>query len=268
MSRNKYCHTFHTDGFLSGFTLVELLVVVSIISLLLAIMLPALRKARAMASRTHCQGNLRQIAVAWLAFLNEHDGRFLQRVNANHDFGGWVGNGGFARLRPLNEYVGLEPETTSEKKADVFRCSADKGGIIGLPSHELAYHYFGNSYQTNFFLIGPDQVYVPPGNRKDLYNQINARLPNLNVANVSDPARLLLLGDNNWAYEWEPVTPHGKEWHVDAHHYNLAFLDGHADFIRIRKGLYVTGEYNALPFKDLYKMACEVQEEVPCEAKP
>ncbi len=261
--RRNYRDTSRAHRFVIGFTLVELLIVVSIISLLLAIMFPALRKARAMAGRIYCQGNLRQIAIAWLAFLNEHEGRFLQRVNANHDFGGWVGNGGFARLRPLNEYVGLEPEVISEKKADVFRCRADKGGIFGLPPQELAYHYFGNSYQTNLFLIGPDQVYVPPGDRKDLYNQINARLPNLNVGNVSDPARLLLVGDNNWVHEWEPVTPHGKEWHVEARYYNLAFLDGHADFIRIRKGLYVTAEYNVLPFKDLYKMACEVQEEVP-----
>ncbi|MHC4911587.1 MAG: type II secretion system protein [Planctomycetota bacterium] len=261
--RRKYRDTSRIHRFGSGFTLVELLVVISIISLLLAILFPALRKARGLAGRIYCQGNLRQIAVAWLAFLNEHDGRFCQRINVNHDFGGWVGNGGFARLRPLNEYVGLEPEVISEKKADVFRCRADKGGVIGLPPQELAYHYFGNSYQTNFFLVGPDQAYVPPGDRKDLYEQINARLPNLNVGNVSNPAHLLLVGDNNWAYEWDPLTPHAKEWHIEPRHHCVAFLDGHADFIKIRKGLYVTAEYNVLPFKDLYNMAGDVQEEVP-----
>jgi hypothetical protein len=42
----------------------------------------------------------------------------------------------------------------------------------------------------------------------------------------------------------------------------MAFLDGHVGFIKIRKGLYVTSEYNVLPFEDLYKLAREVQEEV------
>jgi prepilin-type N-terminal cleavage/methylation domain-containing protein len=259
----KHRYIFHTHRFVSGFTLVELLVVVSIIALLLAIMFPALRKARGMAGRIHCQGNLRQIAVAWLAFSNDHEGHFFQRVNANHDFGGWVGNGGYASVRPLNEYVGLEPEVTSERKAGVFRCRADKGGILGLPPQELAYHYFGNSYQTNFFLIGPNQAYVPRDKREDLYNQINARLQNLTIANVSNHARLLLVGDNNWVCEWKLLMPHGKEWHIEPRHYCVAFLDGHTDFIKIRKGLYVTAEYNILPFKDLYKMACDVQEEVP-----
>ena len=47
-----------------GFTLVELLVVVAIISLLLALLLPALEKARELAKGVVCQSNLRQMSVA------------------------------------------------------------------------------------------------------------------------------------------------------------------------------------------------------------
>lgn len=49
----------------SGVTLVELLVVMSIISLLIAMLLPAVQAAREAARRSHCSNNLRQLAVAF-----------------------------------------------------------------------------------------------------------------------------------------------------------------------------------------------------------
>lgn len=48
----------------TGFTMVELLVVISIISLLAAILMPAVNAARNSARRAYCQGNLRQLGIA------------------------------------------------------------------------------------------------------------------------------------------------------------------------------------------------------------
>jgi prepilin-type N-terminal cleavage/methylation domain-containing protein len=59
----------------TGFTLVELLVVIGIIGLLLAILLPALAVARAEGRAATCLSNVRQVAAAVLMYANDSRGR-------------------------------------------------------------------------------------------------------------------------------------------------------------------------------------------------
>jgi prepilin-type N-terminal cleavage/methylation domain-containing protein/prepilin-type processing-associated H-X9-DG protein len=60
-----------------GFTLVELLVVISIIALLMAVLLPALAKARTQAKRIVCLSGLRQLITAWSAYAENNDGKLV-----------------------------------------------------------------------------------------------------------------------------------------------------------------------------------------------
>jgi len=59
-----------------GFTLIELLVVIAIIALLLAILMPALRRVKSQAKAVTCQAKLRQWGLAFRMYANDNDGYF------------------------------------------------------------------------------------------------------------------------------------------------------------------------------------------------
>ena len=56
-----------------GFTLIELLVVIAIIALLMAILMPALNRAREQGKRATCLSNLKQLTLAWIMYADDND---------------------------------------------------------------------------------------------------------------------------------------------------------------------------------------------------
>ena len=65
-----------------GFTLIELLVVIAIIALLMAILMPALQRVKAQARTIGCQSNLKQWALIFSMYANDHDNKFPGWVDA------------------------------------------------------------------------------------------------------------------------------------------------------------------------------------------
>ena len=66
-----------------GFTLIELLVVIAIIAILLAVLMPALRKVKESARVVACKSNLKNIGLAVELYLNDYERRLPPRQSSN-----------------------------------------------------------------------------------------------------------------------------------------------------------------------------------------
>jgi len=60
-----------------GFTLIELLVVIAIIAILMAILMPALHRAREQGQRAVCLSTLKQLTLVWLMYADENDDKLV-----------------------------------------------------------------------------------------------------------------------------------------------------------------------------------------------
>jgi prepilin-type N-terminal cleavage/methylation domain-containing protein len=89
-----------------AFTLVELLVVIGIIALLIAILLPALQKARMQAKRTQDLSNIRQVAIACVGYAAENHGDWPLGSKLGPNLGGWpLASAGGDDLLFVNSYT-------------------------------------------------------------------------------------------------------------------------------------------------------------------
>ena len=217
----------------NGFTLVELLVVIGIIALLIAILLPALSRARKVANTTKCLSQLRQLAMGWQMYALAHQGR---GIPYDENLGLWMGQ--MDTWLPDIDAHRICPEAFAPSQL-----SSSSGGIGSCWGPNANTVFLVNrmgSYSINGWLYD----YDGPGTNRSLWPNLFPETEYYDYP-VPVPSQVPLFCDGIWTDAWPddidtaPPTVHPSSygnvpemWRVCmARHsggINVAFVDGHA----------------------------------------
>ncbi len=173
---------------LRGFTLVELLVVIAIISILLALLLPAVNSVRGSARRTQCLNNLHNLALGVLQCEEHQETLPTYFGNFPAHSGTRINGSWFVHIMPYvdesTEYHQIErlpsaltSETTGATKVLVTPASSDYAaarwdnngghfetivtGDTGQTTDHVGHTYQTGGVQTQQVWVGPPRIWVP-----------------------------------------------------------------------------------------------------------
>jgi prepilin-type N-terminal cleavage/methylation domain-containing protein len=228
-----------------GFSILELLISLSIIAILIGLLLPMLIYARSVARTTMCAGNLRQMSTAWSLYLSEY-GAFPQYTEApDWKYGGavFVAKSGapvLASDRPINAFMTDGGAEAGEKISLLFRCPSDRGIVLraqdkgglepSVPKVESCFENFGTSYRANPYLMNSTRAGVDGLNRPLWLHEIE-QVPT---------SRLLLVGDAEWYFAVMPPdndeSRYDASWHEKPRAGNMLAVDGSVRFVEFHEG--------------------------------
>ena len=136
--------------FLTGFTLVELLIVIAIIAILMGILMPALQKIKERSRETVCKSNLRGLGLGIWAYITDNENRTADTSTTNRFF--WYdSSGNFRRSNDSDAYWGV-CYIDYVRGTEVFGCPSFKNvaeliySVNPVLIHEAA---FGLNYYTS-----------------------------------------------------------------------------------------------------------------------
>ncbi len=213
-----------------AFTLIELLVVISIIALLIAILLPALGKARESAWSIQCLSQVKQMGVAQTAYNGDNNGYFTpSSLETGDQYGLW----GYL----LWEYVGYAKSkfdvpdndfdvTAGEQDTNIFNCPVTRIKKTSTPKTPLSAAYGASGFKSYGVNITLHQ-------RDGGVSLANAKKAPTHERDITNLSRMVLIAESkvyftrsNEFHGNEGLTPHmgGTNFlYADMHANNLRY---------------------------------------------
>ena len=228
----------------SAFTLVELLVVVGIIAVLVAMLLPALGRARENARRTQCASNLRQLLMAFTMYYADNRQAYPQSswsIPTKEDWVYWQAERDLAESAVARYLNGPGPE--------LFRCPSDDVdshwviyGTSGiLPPQTYRYSYLMNMRfaERNLFFRGGSSVCIRASEKILLIeadeHTVGTGRWDAGVIYMDTQPIEELLGTrhdpNRYTDFPKGYAPFGPDRPDRLNRGNAGFVDGHVDYV-------------------------------------
>lgn len=127
----------------TAFTLIELLVVVLIISVLAALLLPVLSKAKAKGQTIKCISNMKQLALCWLMYADDNNDRLVPNwillAGGDAPPESWI-SGSIRNLQQATDTAYIENGRLFcyNKSPAIYVCPSLKGiAPVGVPAEKL-----------------------------------------------------------------------------------------------------------------------------------